>query len=143
MLGEKIKSAQNHLTGVDISAKMLEKAEQKHIYDQLVQADIAAYCQNLPAADLITAADVIGYIGDITALTKNIFPHRFAFSAAIDNNIKNGFMLTEGGRYIYRSDYIEQTLSNSGYKNIRRQSAILRTENGQDIKGIIFEAKEN
>ncbi len=143
LLGEKIKSAQNHLTGVDISAKMLEKAEQKHIYDQLVQADIAAYCQNLPAADLITAADVIGYIGDITALTKNIFPHRFAFSAAIDNNIKNGFMLTEGGRYIYRSDYIEQTLSNSGYKNIRRQSAILRTENGQDIKGIIFEAKEN
>lgn len=143
LLGEKLKNAQNSLTGVDISAQMLQKAAEKNIYAKLEQADIIEYSRSMPHADLVTAADVIGYIGDIAPLAKNIFPRPFAFSAATDGTIQDNYRLTDGGRYIYKPEYIEQTLQQAGYKNITKRQTILRTENGYDISGIIFYAKES
>ncbi|MBO7556009.1 MAG: tetratricopeptide repeat protein, partial [Alphaproteobacteria bacterium] len=82
LLGEKLKEKCSHLIGIDISEKMLQIAEQKNIYDKLIQSDIMQYSQNLPNNSLVIAADVIGYIGDIKPLVEQIFPHEFVFSAA-------------------------------------------------------------
>lgn len=143
LLGEKLKNAHNSLTGVDISAQMLQKAAEKNIYAKLEQADIMEYSRSMPHADLVTAADVIGYIGDIAPLAKNVFPRPFAFSAATDDTLTTDFRLTDGGRYIYKPEYIEQTLQRTGYKNIAKRQTVLRTENGRDVSGIIFYAKES
>lgn len=143
LLGEKLKNEQNTLTGIDISAQMLQKTAEKNVYAKLEQADILEYSRNMPEADLVTAADVIGYIGDLSALIQNIFPRPFAFSAAVDKTIGNNFKLTDGGRYIYKPDYIRQTLQTAGYNNIAEQTTVLRKENGSNVNGIIFYAKEN
>lgn len=143
LLGEKLKTPQNSLIGVDISEQMLQKAAAKNIYAKLEQADLVDYSRRLPAADLVTAADVIGYIGNIAPLTKNVFPRPFAFSAATDASLKENFRLTDGGRYIYKPEYVEQTLRQAGYGNIAKRRTVLRTEDGRDVQGIIFYAKEN
>ena len=142
LLGQELKTSDNHLIGVDISEKMLKLAEQKNIYDKLIQSDIIQYCQNLPDNSIIIAADVIGYIGEIKPLITKIFPHEFVFSAAIDNNKTQTFSLIPQGRYIYNSDYINITLKNCGYNNVSQHNTTLRTENGTPVKGAIFIAKE-
>lgn len=143
LLGEKIKDKCNQLIGVDISEKMLHIAAQKNIYDKLFQSDIMQYCKDLPSDSLIVAADVIGYIGDIKPLVEQIFPHNFIFSAAIDNNKTKTFSLTPQGRYIYNSNYINDTLKSCGYNSISQHDSTLRTENRKPVLGAIFIAKEN
>ncbi len=54
------------LTGVDLSAGMLEQAKAKEIYDDLVQGELTAFLQGRPGAfDLIVSADTLVYFGDL------------------------------------------------------------------------------
>ncbi len=142
LLGEKLKTSDNRLIGVDISAEMLAKAADKNVYEQLVQSDIIEYCPNIPPQAFVVAADVIGYIGDIKTLVQQVFPRKFAFSAAINDNSVDNFKLDISGRYVYNSNYISAILTQTGYTDISSQEVVLRTENDSDVNGIIFYAKE-
>ncbi|MBP5398830.1 MAG: tetratricopeptide repeat protein [Alphaproteobacteria bacterium] len=142
LLGEKIRDKCRQLIGVDISKKMLEKAAAKKIYDHLEQADIIEFCNQLPPSSLVIAADVIGYIGDLKPLIAKIFPHRFIFSAALDDKLSQNFSLTPQGRYIYNPTYINDTLKDCGYNDTSQHKTILRTENGTPVYGAIYIAKE-
>ena len=140
LLGEQIKTPHNYLIGVDISAQMLCQAKAKNIYDKLEQADIIEYCDHLPPASFVTAADVLGYIGNPEKLFRKIYPHSFAFSVAIDDKCRSHTLLPNG-RYIYNKQYIHDTLSQCRYHNISSKDCILRTENGENVTGTIFLAK--
>ncbi len=142
LLGEKIREKCHQLIGVDISPKMLEKADAKKIYDRLEQADIIEFCDKLPSSALVIAADVLGYIGELKPLIAKVFPHQFIFSAALDDKLKQNFSLTPQGRYIYNPTYINDTLKDCGYNNTSQHKTILRTENGNPVYGAIFIAKE-
>src|SRR3954469_24483917 len=60
------------LVGVDLSSKMIEEARGKGAYDALTVGDIAQFLAEQHAAgasaDLIIAADVFAYIGDVGAV---------------------------------------------------------------------------
>lgn len=141
LLGEQIKRPHNHIIGVDISEQMLQKAKNKNIYDRLEQANITEYCNHLPPQAFVTAADVMGYIGNIEPLLQKIYPHPFAFSIATDNKCNN-YTLLPNGRYVYNKQYVHDILTRCGYQNISSKDCVLRTENGQDVLGTIFLAKE-
>jgi predicted TPR repeat methyltransferase len=54
------------LRGVDLSAAMIEKARARGVYDELETGDLIARLNRGPHAfDLLTAADVLNYIGDL------------------------------------------------------------------------------
>jgi len=54
------------LAGVDLSARMLDKARETGLYDELACADIGAYLEDQAACwDLVLAADVFVYFGDL------------------------------------------------------------------------------
>jgi len=75
-----------NLTGVDLSEGMLEQARKREFYDELRQGDITqalADCEH--AYDLIIAADVFIYVGDLSgivdACARALRPGgRFAFT---------------------------------------------------------------
>ncbi len=57
------------LIGVDLSSNMLAKADQLELYDQLHRAEATEFLGNqLATFDLIVAADVLVYFGDLTTL---------------------------------------------------------------------------
>ena len=61
------------LTGLDVSAKMLEEAARKGVYDRLVAGEINAYLQTCSACfDLIVAAAVFIYIGDLSGVFAGV-----------------------------------------------------------------------
>ena len=90
----------------------------------------------------MVAGDVLGYIGDVSDLIKNIYPRPLAFSVAIDKHSKSDYELKPNGRYVHNEKYINKILQQCGYKNIVSNDIILRSENGQDVNGKIFYAKE-
>jgi predicted TPR repeat methyltransferase len=56
----------SHLTGVDLSQGMVEKARGRRAYDNLVVADLTEFMQgHTEAYDLIISADTLCYFGDL------------------------------------------------------------------------------
>ncbi|MBQ8481908.1 MAG: tetratricopeptide repeat protein [Alphaproteobacteria bacterium] len=141
LLGTKIKTDENKIIGIDISANMLKIAAEKNVYEQLENCNISEYLQNKhPDFDCVIAADVFCYFGDLKPIVKAICPTRLIFSIESDENIQE-YTLQANGRYKHNPEYIKQTLQNSGYAHIQSSAEVLRQENGHNVNGYIFEAE--
>ena len=79
LIGKEVYSDQIILDGVDISKKMLEKANTKKIYNRLFHNDIEQHLSKTRLDyDLYIAADVFIYIGDLDPVFK-IFSEIFTY----------------------------------------------------------------
>jgi len=151
LLGVEIRDATERLEGFDLSANMLAKAEQKTVYDHLSQADLS-----LPAdeaglfadglfrhrADLVTAADVLMYLGSL----ETVFPlvvellapgGHFAFSVE-EADAGEGFTLRESLRYAHEKHYIEKLLLRFGLQVIQVMRTDIRLDRGEPVYGMLF-----
>lgn len=125
------------LTGVDLSAGMLAKAAQRGAYDDLVRADVVDYLRSQPARfDLIFAADVLIYIGDLTDL--------FAAAAgalrpggvlAITTEIApEGWALLSSGRFSHAAGYVAE-IAGPAFDVAAHETITLRREGLTAISG--------
>jgi predicted TPR repeat methyltransferase len=130
-----------HVTGVDLSQRMLDKAADLGLYDGLVCADIVAWLAERPAScDLAVAADVLVYIGDLAPLFARV-RHAlragglFAFSCEALGDDERGFALQPSNRYAHVLDYVQRTAQAAGFDVIVTERAVLRQDHGRDIDG--------
>lgn len=143
LVGVAYQAADTRLIGVDISEKSLDQARNKKIYQELITDDLLHFCQTRLkdyAPELITAADVFCYLGNLDGLIAACKPYKLAFSIEILENPNEKFQLASTGRYQHNPAYIEQLLKKNGYTNINQSPLILRKECGQDVNGLIFVA---
>ena len=138
LVGEAIKTTKNNIIGVDLSAKMLEIAKEKNIYDKLIKMDVVEYLSKNDDFDMIVAADVFGYIGDLSPLLSHCKNKKLIFS--IETTEKENYFLSETGRYQHNIEYVEKLLQDVGYQHIMKQTQILRVEDGNNVTGMIFVA---
>jgi predicted TPR repeat methyltransferase len=69
LCGPLLRPMAGKLIGVDLSPKMLEQAAKRGVYDELIREEVAAFLNRSPGHfDLVVAADVIVYIGDLAPL---------------------------------------------------------------------------
>ncbi|NOT26808.1 MAG: tetratricopeptide repeat protein [Acidobacteria bacterium] len=152
------------LVGVDLSAKMLERAQHRlapnelapltHVYDELCHAELTSYLQAHPNEfDLIVSADTIVYFGDLddvlgaaaTALREGgvlIFTVEDASALDVpgaDEKSARPFHIDAHGRYAHRHDYVERTLATAGM-DAAIVRAELRMEAGVPVKGLLVRA---
>ena len=117
-----------HLTGVDLSSGMLDKAGERGAYDVLVAAELTAYLdqKNLGVErfDLLFAADTLVYFGRLEAVMANAFTALrpggwVAFTvehlSTIANDPKSKHMLDKTGRYRHSEAYIKSVLCDVGF----------------------------
>lgn len=129
------------LTGVDLSPGMLQIARDRNIYDVLLEEELG-FCMSLRRAefDLVIAADVFCYIGDLTktfkAITCALKPNgRVLFS--VETQPKRGFALTDSGRYTHKPAYIRKVAKKAGLEEIIARRNTLRTEYGNPVEGYL------
>lgn len=68
LAGAQLRPMVGRLEGVDLSAKMLNQAGRKGVYDLLERADLVDYLERqAEPADLVVAADVFNYVGALDA----------------------------------------------------------------------------
>jgi predicted TPR repeat methyltransferase len=127
------------LTGVDLSEKMLDKARERGLYDRLACADIGDYlAENADAFDLIVAADVFVYFGDLApvfslvqqALRRNGY---FCFSTEACEDAD--FALRASNRFAHSLAYLRRLAGSAGFALVEANPAPLRTENGVQVMG--------
>lgn len=135
------------LSGVDLSAKMLDAAGKRGLYDALEKSDAVAFCHENPSAfDLVVWADVACYFGDLTDLLAAsaralAAGGRVVFTVEKAEN-PDGYALRPSGRYVHGAAYVENALKRAGFSGIALTDAVLRRERGADVAGIFAAAEK-
>ncbi len=142
LAGAVFRPACTRLTGIDLSVKMVEVAEKKGIYEELAVVDILDYLNGSSNTyDLIIAADVLTYLGDLEPLFKAVATANgkagvFCFS--VEQAEQKEWALRPTGRYAHALTYIESLAAACGYRVRASQQARLRRERDNWIEGRLF-----
>jgi len=141
----------NTLVGVDLSGKMLAKAKKRNIYNELHKTEITEFLQNHKNTyDLIAAADVLNYFGDLNDVFAASFlalrPYGhivFTVEQLLDEETSKGRKLQSSGRYAHNEKYIRERLAFFSFEILEINQENLRVENGRNVPGLIVLAKKS
>jgi predicted TPR repeat methyltransferase len=142
------------LSGVDLSAGMLDRAKEKNVYDELVQRELTEYLRDRREAfDLIVSADTLVYFGDledvVDAAAGALRPHGLliftledaAREDAAREDASLAYRLELHGRYSHARGYVERLLAGAGLV-CQIAHADLRMESGTPVAGLVIRARK-
>jgi predicted TPR repeat methyltransferase len=138
------------LTGVDLSAGMLAKAQGRGVYDELVKAELTAYLEGwLEAFDVIVSADTLVYFGPlepvVAAACRALRPQGvliFTVEQADDEAAAAGYRINPHGRYSHSRAYIGRAMQGAGFAVLAMESAALRKEGGSPVPGLVVTGRK-
>jgi len=140
--GDKFKAYSKRIVGVDLSDKMIATAKQKNIYDELVTRDISEYLKNTKEKfDLIIAADVFGYIGELESifkLSKKALSQEGLFTFSVEKTRQQPFKLKSTARFAHSLEYIQTLAQQTGFKIEKWQEVIARVQNEKPLEAYVF-----
>ncbi|MFN0263486.1 class I SAM-dependent DNA methyltransferase [Tepidamorphus sp. 3E244] len=140
-------------TGVDLSEDMIEKAAERDLYDDLYIGEIVAFLKDDNGEanwDLIVAADVLPYLGDVTDLFAATAARlnsggTFAFSTETlhqDAFIEEPYLVNAGHRFAHDPFYLDDALEEAGMDSVFVADITVRTEDGEPVPGHLFLARK-
>jgi predicted TPR repeat methyltransferase len=149
LLGACLGRVNGVIVGVDLSAAMIEKAHQHGVYAQFNQVNVLDALQHTPENhyDVITALDVLVYVGDLTPVIPNAHRilttgGRFVFSCEAATPDVESFALLSTQRYAHQQAHVQQLLESAGFQDIQIQSHDIRLEAGVPVKGFVVSAQK-
>ena len=156
--GVAFRSCIKHMTGVDLSPEMVDKARERGCYDRLVVGDVEFIlhrddtvekpCQqhmdNDVKFDLIFACGVFVYIGDVrsvfSSVRNTLVPGGvFSFSAEYleGDGREDSFVLQSCARFAHERSYIEDLVKEFGFETRAMETSRIRKHEGRDVQGIL------
>ncbi|PXX45157.1 tetratricopeptide repeat protein [Undibacterium pigrum] len=126
------------LTGIDLSERMLAKAKSTGLYDELHCAEIGDWLQLQDQDfDLIIAADVFVYIGDLepvfAAASRVMQPEAvLGFSVEVASEDAD-YLLRPSQRYAHGYAYLQRLAQLHGFAIAEASQQIARKDKGEDI----------
>lgn len=139
LMGEVLRPFCTTLSGVDLSARMLEKARAKGIYDHLEKADIASLELSARRFDLIVAADVFIYLGALEQVigwcVGSLSPGgRLAFTVELTE--EGDIALGDSRRFAHSRGYVGDLLTQAGFTGIVLRDCVLRMDRGREVASL-------
>jgi predicted TPR repeat methyltransferase len=126
------------LDGVDLSAKMVEKARARGVYDSLHVDEIGRYLARTPKTySLALAADVLIYFGDLApvfAAVAGALKPGGLFAFTLEAGTGPAYRLTQSGRYAHDDGYVRATAAAAGFEVARASDEIVRKEKLKPVK---------
>lgn len=145
LMGLQLASEQSNLIGVDLSENMIEIAYDRDIYEALYVADVEDYLlDNDEAAwNLICAADVLPYLGDLDQFAKGIadnliLGNHCIFSTEtlpLEDFSEQNYTVGKFQRFAHQLSYIENTFKKYKMETLISKEIIVRYEQGNPIFG--------
>lgn len=142
LVGRLLRPRVRQLHGVDLSGAMLRQAGQHAVYDSLEQAELVAHLGATPARhDLVVAADVFIYLGDLAAVFAGVrrvlLPGGvFAFSVELADDAVD-YELRSSSRYAQSERYLRGLAAASGFAVLLARHDTLRLEQRQPVAGLL------
>ncbi len=139
------------ITGLDLSENMVEIAYEKELYENLYVAECVDYLRENDEApfDLVTAADVLPYMGALNALfssaAANLRPGGlFAFSSETRSQSftgEAGYRVGPSHRFVHSEEYVRTELANTSFHILSMTDINVRMENGNPSPGHLIIAR--
>ena len=138
----------NVLIGVDVSSKMLQKASEKKIYDDLIVFDILTDWAFSEPFDLMYSSDVFVYFGNLDPIIRSASSHLvdggiLAFSVEKLADNRAGYQLFPSGRYAHSHRYVKNCLNHHGFAPVAETDAVIRKQSGDAVEGLLIVAKKD
>nr|WP_247893936.1 tetratricopeptide repeat protein [Azospirillum endophyticum] len=152
LAGVSFKPLASYLAGVDLSPRMVEKARQRGLYDDLTVGDVVAAMERTPGEwDLLVAADVLVYIGDLApvfAAAGGALPPGGRFAATVErlpddpaSQSMKDFALGANRRYAHAEAHVRKTAEAAGFTIRLMEPCTPRREKGVPVPGLLFVAE--
>ncbi|OAN47978.1 methyltransferase [Paramagnetospirillum marisnigri] len=130
------------LDGIDLSPAMVDKARARGLYDDLAVGELGAALTTRPATyDLIVAADVLVYFGDLEPVLHAGFAALrpggiFAFTVERAEDCSS-YLLGAKNRYAHAEDYVAAKAQVAGFALARMDHAVTRREAEAEVPGLV------
>jgi predicted TPR repeat methyltransferase len=135
------------LVGVDLSERMLDRARERNVYDELVRGELTAYLAHCTERfDVIVSADTLVYFGPlegvVAASEHALRPGGrliFTVEELVSDGADGGYSIGPSGRYRHRREHLQDVLEGVGLR-AEMTSAELRLEAGEPVSGLVVKA---
>ena len=141
LMGAELRGTVRRLEGVDLSAAMLAEARRKGIYDRLVKADLSAFLERAEPAELITATDVLNYVGPLPPVLAAVYARLvpgglFAFSLELYEGLEQA-KLRPSLRWAHLGAAALAACLAAGFEVVARRETVLRRDRGAPVAGLL------
>jgi predicted TPR repeat methyltransferase len=140
LAGVELRGFARTLIGGDLSPRMIARANERAIYDELHVEDLAATLARVRDVDLLVAADVFIYIGALEAtMAACAAALRPGGLLAFSTELSSGedIVLHPTLRYAHSESYLLGLARTHGLAVERAEPQILRVEKGQPVHGVL------
>jgi predicted TPR repeat methyltransferase len=141
LMGAAIRARVDRLAGVDLSPRMIAEAAARCVYDDLRVDDVVGILGASEKLDLVTAADVFCYLGDLApvlaAARRALAPGGLAAFTVEDAGAGPApWVLQESLRYAHGKSYVFDAVSEVGQLLVMKQTW-LRLDRGAKVEGLV------
>ena len=129
------------IDGIDLSSEMLKQAEKLGIYRELIHADLVEFLAGTQRrVDLIVAADVLAYVGDLSSIFRSIArilepDGLFAFTVELATSGEDCH-LRPSLRYAHSENYIRRLAAQCRIDVTNLLTAPIRHEQSAPVQGL-------
>ncbi|CAM9615711.1 unnamed protein product [Chrysoparadoxa australica] len=124
-MGYHLRPLSNKLVGIDVSSDSVNISRRKGFYDELIHADAVTALKGIPpgSLDLVTAADLVPYYGDISGLLRAVAATlrpggmlliNADMLRADEGGARNRFALRFTGRWGHGEGYLQEQVEKHG-----------------------------
>jgi len=142
LMGMQVRPTVRRLEGVDLSQAMLDEARRKGVYDRLVKADLLDFMGQAEAAALVTATDVLNYVGPLPPVLAAV--HRvleagglFGFSLELNEGLEP-VRLRGSLRYAHNGAAAIAACLAAGFEVAGKRDTVIRQDRGLPVTGLLL-----
>jgi predicted TPR repeat methyltransferase len=144
LAGAAFRAGVDRLTGVDLSAAMIDAARRKALYDRLETGELVEFLNAEAAAqaryDLVVAADVLVYMQDLAvaaAAVRRVLAPGGLFGFTVETHAGDGVLLRESLRYAHGAAHVRAAMAGAGLNLAYLAEVATRTERGEPVAGLL------
>jgi predicted TPR repeat methyltransferase len=147
LAGEAFRDIARRLDGVDLSPRMIARAQDRGIYDCLAVEDVeTALAGAGPSYDLILAADTLVYLGDLRPLFAGVrrsLKQGGFFLFTVERKMGDGFELGPKRRYRHGEAYLREEAAIAGLDVMGLLDCSPRLEAKSAVEGLAVALQRN
>ncbi|NFV82034.1 tetratricopeptide repeat protein [Magnetospirillum aberrantis SpK] len=141
-----LKPYAKRLDGVDLSPAMVARADERGLYDELLVGELVETLLARPERyDLLVAADVLVYLGDLGPVmqaARVAVRAGGAFAFTVEKTAESGsYVLGAKQRYAHAADYVAATAAEAGFSVALMEDAVTRRDGGNEVPGLVVVLK--
>jgi predicted TPR repeat methyltransferase len=150
LTGGALRDMADDITGIDISENMVEIAHEKDLYETLYVAEVEDFLEDNDeeAFDLVTATDVLPYLGALEPLFFGTAENMvggglfiFSSEALPDGDAKTTYAVGPHQRFLHAPAYILARLADTGFELVEMTDINVRMQDGNPSPGHLVIAR--